>query len=151
VVAAARFNPNSKDGQGKAHLLQMRAGSAASSLPVGSPLAAWDPACEINDSLLAALIQLLSLEHEIEVDFVLAAGYRLPQEICLNLPSRPADATIESVKALYDGLVHCNAAAPLQVWLVVRVFSSPALPTLFERMCFLLVVFPLSWQRPAPI
>ncbi len=119
MVAAARFNPNSKDGERKAHLLQMRAGSSASSLPVGSPLAAWDPACEINDSLLAALIQLLSLEHEIEVDCLFAAGYRLPQEICLNLSSRPADPTTESVKALYDGLAHCNAAAPLQVWPVL--------------------------------
>lgn len=125
MVAGARFNPNpnSKEQAGKAHLLQMRGCSSASSLPGSSPFASWDPTCEINDSLLAAVVQLLSMEDEVEVDCVLAPGYRLPQEICLNLPSKQADVTAESVRMLYDSLAHCNAATAIQVLAVCSCYS----------------------------
>jgi len=112
-VAGARFNPKSKDQVNKAHLLRLRQG--ASTPDVSKQLACWDATCEINDSLLAGIIQLLSLEHEVAVDCVLAAGYRLPQEMCLNLPLQQEDPTTESVKALYEGLAHSNASTSIQV------------------------------------
>lgn len=117
MVAGARFNPlpGLEDQAGKPHLLQIRSGSTSNSLPAGSPFASWDTACDINDSLLAAFIQLLSLEDEVEVDCVLAPGYRLPQEICLNLPSKQTDVTAESVKVLYDSFAHGKAATAIQV------------------------------------
>lgn len=57
VVAGVRFNPKGKDQESKAHLLQFRQGTVLTE--ASAPLAAWDPACEINDSILAAIIQLL--------------------------------------------------------------------------------------------
>ena len=115
IVAGARFNPASKADAGKAHLLRIREGACAG-LPAGnSAVACWESAAELNDSMLAGLVQLLSLEHDMEVDCVLAAGYRLPQEICLNLPSQKEDPTAHSVKVLYEALQHSNAAASIQV------------------------------------
>lgn len=127
-MAGARFNPKNKDQMNKAHLLRLRQG--VSTPDASTPLACWDATCEINDSLLAGIIQLLSLEHDVEVDCVLAAGYRLPQEMCLNLPSQHEDPTTESVKALYEGLAHCNAAAAIEVR--VHLFS-PFLPRFLPR------------------
>ena len=71
MVAGARFNPlpGLEDQAGKPHLLQIRSGSTSNSLPAGSPFASWDPACDINDSLLAAFVQLLSLEDEVIMFF----------------------------------------------------------------------------------
>jgi hypothetical protein len=113
VVASVRFNPKGKDLSNMAKLLQFRKGVCMRDS--SEPLVCWDPACEINDSLLAAIIQILSLEHGVEMDCVLAAGYRLPQDICLNLPLKQSDPTVESVRALYDAFTRCNASIPLQV------------------------------------
>ena len=115
VLAGVRFNPKNRKDEGTAHLLRIRKGISGSLPENSSPLASWDPACEINDSLLAGIMQLLSLEDEIEVDCLLAAGYRLPQEVRLNLPLQRADPTPDSVMALFDGLQHCNAATAMQV------------------------------------
>ena len=122
VVAGARFNPRNKEATSKAHLLQVRRGSSSSMPETSAHLACWDPSIEIQDSFLAGVVQMLSLELEVEMDCVLAAGYRLPQEICLNLSSQPADPSNECVKALYNSLHHCNASKALQV-LVFRMCS----------------------------
>ena len=115
VVAGARFNPATQADAGKAHLLRLRQGKIAGQTTGSTPFACWEPASELNDSMLAGLVQLLSLEHDVDVDCVLAAGYRLPLEICLNLPSQAPDPTAQSVKVLYEGLQHSNAAASIQV------------------------------------
>jgi hypothetical protein len=57
VVAGVRFNPKGKGQESKAHLLQFRQGVALAD--ASTPLAVWNPECEINDSILAAIIQLL--------------------------------------------------------------------------------------------
>ena len=114
-MAGARFNPKCRDDASKAHLLTLKKGVITDQRADHTPLASWDPECDINDSLLAGLVQLLSIEHDINIDCVFAAGYRLPQEICLSLPMQRADPTIETVKALYDSFQHCHVAAALQV------------------------------------
>lgn len=111
VVAGARFNPKDKADSRAAHLLQIRRGATVSS-PT-APLPCWDAACEIKDSLLAAVLQLLILEREVATDCLIAPAYRLPQEISLNLPTAAHDPTTEAIGALYGSLEQCNAARAL--------------------------------------
>ncbi len=67
----------------------------------------WDVRWRIEDSLLAALLQMLRLEGgHIAFECIIAQGHRLPREFCLDLPFSGPDPSAVNVHALLSALVY---------------------------------------------
>ncbi len=105
-MSALRFNPRSSSDEGRIHILQAHPQECGQQILLPSECV-WDARWRIEDSLLAALLQMLRLEGgRTASECIIAQGHRLPREICLDLPFSDPDPSAVQVRALLSALVH---------------------------------------------
>jgi hypothetical protein len=101
IFTALRFNARNSRDQARVHFLHTQTKSQSASL---NPV--WDEKWQIQDGLLAAMIQILRLEeHRIQCVCAISHGHRLPREICLALPFSNSDESLQQVKALAEAVI----------------------------------------------
>ena len=65
----------------------------------------WDNKWQIQDGLLAAVLQIIRLEKQrITCECIVTHGHRLPREICLDLPISNPDPSYLQVNALIEAV-----------------------------------------------
>jgi hypothetical protein len=126
LVSALRFNPRNSSDEGRIHVLQAQPQESVPHTSLPSECV-WDARWRIEDSLLAALLQMLRFEvGRIASECLIAQGHRLPREICLDLPFSSPDPSAIQVRALLGALVHRLAGTwKVEFQLFLLPFSQP--------------------------